>query len=41
MGNGVVLFSAAPSVAFLARVEILNAAGDVLAGYDEFDDLAQ
>jgi hypothetical protein len=37
--NGVVLFFASPGVAFPARVEILSAAGDVLAEYDEFDDL--
>jgi hypothetical protein len=37
--NGVVLFFASPGVAFPARVEILSAAGDVLAGYDDFDDL--
>jgi hypothetical protein len=37
--NGVVLFFASPGVAFPARVEILSAAGGVLAEYDEFDDL--
>jgi hypothetical protein len=37
--NGVVLFFTTPGVAFPARVEILSAAGDVLADYDEFDDL--
>lgn len=37
--NGVALFFASPGVAFPARVEILDAAGDVLAEYDEFNDL--
>jgi hypothetical protein len=37
--NGVVLFFTTPGVAFPARVEILSAAGEVLAEYDEFDDL--
>lgn len=35
--NGVVLFFTSPGVTFPARVEILSAAGDVLADYDEFD----
>ena len=38
--SGVVLFFTSPGVAFPASVEILGAAGDVLAGYDDFDDLA-
>ena len=37
--NGVVLFFASPGVAFPARVEILGRTGDVLAEYDEFNDL--
>jgi hypothetical protein len=37
--NSAVLFFATPGVAFPARVEILDAAGKVLAGYDEFNDL--
>jgi hypothetical protein len=37
--NGVVLFFASPGVAFPARVEILGGTGDVLAEYDEFNDL--
>jgi hypothetical protein len=37
--NGVVLFFASPGVAFPARVEILDTAGDILAEYDEFTDL--
>jgi hypothetical protein len=39
VNNGVVLFFASPGVAFPARVEILGGAGDVLAEYDEFNDL--
>ncbi len=35
----VVLFFTSPDVAFPARVEIIDTAGDVLAEYDEFDDL--
>ena len=34
-----VLFFTTPGVTFPARVEILDAAGDVLADYDEFNDL--
>jgi hypothetical protein len=37
--NGVVLFYASRGVVFPARVEILTAAGDLLAEYDEFNDL--
>lgn len=37
--NGVVLFLTTPGVTFPAGVEILDAAGDVLAEYDEFNDL--
>lgn len=37
--NGVVLFFASPGVTFPARIEILSAAGELLAEYDEFDDL--
>jgi hypothetical protein len=37
--NGVVLFYASPGVVFPARVEILTAAGDLLAEYNEFNDL--
>jgi len=38
-GNGVVLFFASAGVVFPARVEILSDAGDLLAEYDEFNDL--
>jgi hypothetical protein len=38
--GGVVLFFVSPGVSFPARVEILGTAGDVLAAYDEFADLA-
>lgn len=34
--NGVVLFLTSPGVTFPARVEILDTAGNTLAGYDEF-----
>jgi hypothetical protein len=37
--NGVVLFFTTPGVTFPARVEILSTASDVLAEYDEFNDL--
>jgi hypothetical protein len=37
--NGIVLFFTTPGVTFPARVEILSATGDVLAEYDEFNDL--
>jgi hypothetical protein len=37
--NGVVLYFASPGVSFPATVEILDTAGNVLAGYDEFTDL--
>lgn len=37
--HGAVLFFASPGVTFPARVEILDTAGDILAQYDEFDDL--
>lgn len=39
MDNGVVLFFTTPGVTFPARVEILDTAGNVLAEYDEFNDL--
>jgi hypothetical protein len=38
--NGVVLFFASPGVTFPARVEILDTAGNALAGYDEFAEFA-
>ena len=37
--NRVVLFFTTPGVTFPARAEILDTAGDVLAEYDEFNDL--
>ena len=37
--NGTALFLTTPGATFPARVEILDAAGDVLAEYDEFNDL--
>ena len=37
--NGVVLFYTSPGVAFPASVEISTSTGDVLAAYDEFNDL--
>jgi hypothetical protein len=40
VGNGVVLFFASRRVSFPARVEILGAAGNVLAEYDEFTEFA-
>ena len=38
--NGTVLFYASPGVAFPATVEIMTAAGDSLAEYGEFNNLA-
>lgn len=38
--NGTVLFYASPGVAFPANVEIMTATGDILAEYDEFNDVA-
>ena len=37
--NSVVLFFASPGVTFPATVQILNAADDILASYQEFNDL--
>jgi len=37
--NGIVLFFSTPGVTFPAAVQILDAAGDILASYHEFTDL--
>lgn len=39
MHNGVVLFFTTPGVTFPTRIEIFSSGSDVLAGYDEFNDL--